>query len=289
MKRSIITVLFLCLALTTACSNNPEADTPLSVSTSATPDPALVKENQELKEKVEALTKELEEVKNEPGNLLKLAQDNAKEYPNTAKDKIKTLLEKYPASAEAVTAKELLAEIEKKEKEEAAIKVAEEAQAKAEEARKLKAALSNTRKQRDSVREIDWYYAKTSTEYADVNEAYIYIGKQEGSDPWIRFRIQYEGDDWLFINNYIFKVDGKTYTVTPGLTDVQRDNDVNVWEWYDYGVTDSDIDMLRAIASSKKTVLRYEGDQYYKDRTITSAEKKAIQTALDAYTALGDK
>jgi len=39
-------------------------------------------------------------------------------------------------------------------------------------------------------------------------------------------------------------------------------------------------------AESKHAVIRYNGSQYYRDRTITAAEKKAIQNVLLAYESL---
>lgn len=287
MNRGKILILLALVALTTSCSND-QPDTSQPTTASATADPAIINENKELKEKIAALTKEIETLKNEPGQLLKLAQDNAESNPATAKDKIATLLSKYPTTAEAETAKKLLTTIEATESKEAIAKKAEEEKKKSEEKQRLAKALSNTKTKIDEVQEITWYYAKTTTEYTDTNEIYAYLGKKEEAPPWLRLNFQYAGDDWLFIDRYIFKVDGETYTIETEYGEVERDNGGGgVWEWYDFGATSTDIDMLRAIATSTKTVLRYEGDQYYKDRTITATEKKALLTILDAYTALG--
>lgn len=294
-KRVSIIILFLCLTLIAACSNSQNQESAPAASATSTPDAALVAENKELKEKVAALTQELEALKNEPRDLLKAAQGYAKDLPSLAKDKINTLLEKYPDAPEAATAKELLATIDAQEKEQDAAmeaaatkKKADAEKAKADEEKRLKSALANVRKKTDDIQDIDYYYAKTTTSYVNENEAFIYIIKDKNTIPFLRFKIQYAGDDWLFINKYTIKTDSDTYNISPGYANVERDNNGSgVWEWYDYALSSYDFDMLHAIASSKKAVIRYEGDQYHKDRTLTSEEKKAIQTVLDAYKALG--
>ena len=45
--------------------------------------------------------------------------------------------------------------------------------------------------------------------------------------------------------------------------------------------------LARAVIDSKKTTIRYEGKQYYKDRTLSSADKAALNQVLTAYQAIG--
>lgn len=45
--------------------------------------------------------------------------------------------------------------------------------------------------------------------------------------------------------------------------------------------------IVKAIINSKTAIIRHHGQQYNKDREITSNEKKALQNILDAYEALG--
>ncbi len=44
--------------------------------------------------------------------------------------------------------------------------------------------------------------------------------------------------------------------------------------------------IVKDIINSKTNKLRYEGKQYYSDRTITSAEKQGLKNVLDAYEGL---
>lgn len=153
-------------------------------------------------------------------------------------------------------------------------------------AAELQKSLSSMRVQKDSVTNKKWYYAKSTTKYLDVNSFHLYIGQDQGSEPYLRMRIQYTGDDWLFINKYTINADGRIFTLNPSYGDVERDNDSNVWEWYDASPTSEELEMIKAIAKSKKTVIRPEGDQYYRDRTITGTEKTALSNVMNAYYAL---
>ena len=158
--------------------------------------------------------------------------------------------------------------------------------AKAKAAQELKNALSALRIKKDDVTNKKWYYAKTTTQYIDSNSLHLYMGQEQGSEPYLRFRIQFAGDDWLFINKYTINADGQVFVIEPDYGDVERDNDTDIWEWYDISPSDENIAMVKAIMNSKKAVIRCEGDQYYKDRTITSTEKKALKSVLAGYNAL---
>jgi hypothetical protein len=158
--------------------------------------------------------------------------------------------------------------------------------AKAKAAQELKNALADLRVKTDSVTNKKWYYARTTTQYIDSNSLHLYMGQEQGSDPYLRFRIQYAGDDWLFINKFTLNVDGEVFVIEPDYGDMERDNDSDVWEWYDINPSDENVSMLKAIMNSKKAVIRCEGDQYYRDRTITATEKKALKAVLTGYNAL---
>ena len=158
--------------------------------------------------------------------------------------------------------------------------------AKAKAAKELETALAALRIKTDSVTNKKWYYARTTTQYIDSNSIHLYMGQEQGSEPYLRFRIQYAGDDWLFINKYTLNVDGSVYVIEPDYGDMERDNDSDVWEWYDINPSDENVSMLKAIMNSKKAVIRCEGDQYYRDRTITATEKKALKAIFTGYDAL---
>jgi hypothetical protein len=68
---------------------------------------------------------------------------------------------------------------------------------------------------------------------------------------------------------------------------MKKESYTTIWEWYDKVVTGSDMQMIQAIANSKKTVIRFEGDTYSKDWEVPSSTKRAMQNVLDAFVALG--
>jgi hypothetical protein len=228
-------------------------------------------------EELAATAKELEEVKNAPDRLLAQAEAALPKNDLKAAQRIAAqLAEQHPGSPQAARAAEIVTLIEKAAAEQAA----------AEQAR-IAAATSKMRTEKDEVRGITFYYDKSTTPYRDVNSFHLYIGKDK-SGIWMLKSIQYQGDDWLFIENYVVKADDERYDIAADYFDVERDNSGGaVWEWYDARVTRTDLRMIRAIIASQNTTLRYNGQQYYWDRQITAAEKKALQNVLDAFVALG--
>jgi hypothetical protein len=151
----------------------------------------------------------------------------------------------------------------------------------------LKAALGKMTVKEDTVKGTKFYSPIGAPKYANANGFYIYIGQTGDSEPYLRFRIQYYGDDWLFIESFFFNVDGETFEISTSLSEMERDNDSSVWEWYDVAPTSENVAMLQKIMNSKKTVMRMEGSQYYKDKTINDAQKSAIKNTFIVYQGLG--
>ena len=150
-----------------------------------------------------------------------------------------------------------------------------------------KAALAKMRVESDTVKDLKFYIPISAPKYTNANGFYVYIGQSGGSEPYLRFKIQYYGEDWLFIKSFFFNVDGETYEISTSYGEIERDNDSNVWEWYDVTPTSKNIEMLQKIMNSKKSVMRMEGTQYYKDKTITEAQKSAIRDAFVVFQGMG--
>lgn len=146
------------------------------------------------------------------------------------------------------------------------------------------------RKLRKNVDEMEgntWYYDKTTTRYNNVNSFHLYMGTSETSAPWLRFRIQYAGDRWLFIQKYIIKTDNNTYNFVPSKR-VERDNQGGkVWEWFDESVSKKTYLMLVDVANSKSAKLRLSGRQYHKDKIISSKQKQALKNIIEAHELFG--
>ena len=161
-------------------------------------------------------------------------------------------------------------------------------QLKALKQEQAQALLANMRVEKDEVRGLTFYYSKTQPYYAD-ERCYVlpYIG-QDSTHTWLCAQYHYmDYDNWVFWTNLTFAVDDQRYYKYYNYFDVVRDNDTEVWEYVNTAdVTEDDIEMFWAIANSEKTIVRFEGDEYYSDFTVSQADKDAIREVLTAYEAL---
>ena len=144
----------------------------------------------------------------------------------------------------------------------------------------------------DKVENVSWYMHKNMPYYIDTR-CYIipYLGIR-GDNAWICIRYNYTGDDWVFWENLSIVADGKKYTKTFSYYNIVRDNESGyVWEYYDEpldinaSMDTREIEMLSAIANSEETIIRFQGDDYAYDYTVTAADKNMIKDALAIYSA----
>ena len=156
--------------------------------------------------------------------------------------------------------------------------------AKTEGAKKAKEAFSILNATEDKVQGITWYEPKERPYYADTRSYVLpYIGVQNGN-AFLRLAYWYTADDWVFWKSVTIMVDGKKYYDYFGAFNTVRDNEYgNVWEYGDKIATEENIKMLYAIADSKETIVRFQGDDYHYDLTISASDKKAIKNVLTAY------
>lgn len=146
----------------------------------------------------------------------------------------------------------------------------------------------------DKVRGIAFYYAKGFPYYnsygywgADVRCFCLpYMGIQ-GDSVWLRMVCDYTSGDWVFFEKITFAVDDERYYKTFNYFDVTRDNAYGkIWEYVDIDVGSEEIELLYAIANSESTIIRFEGDDWYDDFTVTQNDKNAIKEMLEIYEAL---
>jgi hypothetical protein len=132
---------------------------------------------------------------------------------------------------------------------------------------------------------IVWYQPKSSPIYRNANGFYCYFGTKNGVPNVLRIVHQYYSDDWLFIRQYKFSIDGKAYSYTP--SDMKTDNDSGIWEWSDE-VVDSEIkDIINALIVCKSAKIRLEGRQYYDTKTIIPSQIKSIKETVELYQLMG--
>ena len=144
----------------------------------------------------------------------------------------------------------------------------------------------------DFVRGMKFYYPAAFPRYTDYwaadQRSFVlpYVGRDADS-VWLRLVCNYTDDDWVFFKKITFAVDSERVTKTFNYFDVTRDNDSgDVWEYVDLDVYSSEVSLLQKIANSTTTVVRFEGDDYYRDVTISAKDKEAIRQCLEVYTLL---
>ena len=186
------------------------------------------------------------------------------------------LADKHPGTQEAKRAAEIVTLIEK----------AAASKAAAEQTR-IAAATSKMKIEKDDVRSITFYKDKTTEDVSLSNQFYAYIG-QKDKRVWLRLYVLFYGKEWLFVRKLTIKTGDQVHEIVPQYDEFGRDNSAySVWEWYDGAVTNKEIQIIKAIIAADKPVVRFDGQTYYSDYTITTAEKKALQNVLDAFVALG--
>lgn len=134
-------------------------------------------------------------------------------------------------------------------------------------------------------RGLTWIVPKSAPKYTNQNGIYCYFQKDVDGVSNFRIRIQYYAEDWLFIRKYQFSIDGEAYEFIPN--NVETDHDSNVWEWCDEKLTISNIEIVKALSTSKNAKIKFVGRQYHDIRTITKREIEGIKDALDLYVAMG--
>jgi hypothetical protein len=116
---------------------------------------------------------------------------------------------------------------------------------------------------------------------------YPYI-TQKGDDFWLRLKIVYRPDTLIFIEKYVVTTPDRTFTIEPNLDRLGETVDVD-WidgksvEKFDGFVADKDLEMLRAVATSPATEVRFVGSQGEDSFTLSATERKIVASILAAY------
>jgi hypothetical protein len=138
---------------------------------------------------------------------------------------------------------------------------------------------------KDEFEETQWNTPSSAPTYRNEPGIYCYFSNSDVARN-LRFVLQYCSDDWLFIRDAKFLVDGDVFDYFP--KEVKRDNgDGGIWEWWDESVSINDVTMLKKISKSKSAKVKLKGDKYYDIITITNKQKLDIKRALEYYEALG--
>jgi len=148
------------------------------------------------------------------------------------------------------------------------------------EVERRNALLRTLEKKTDDFNGITFYKHPTEPHYADTRTYFLpYLAKKDDR-VWMRFQAHYTSDSWLFVKSLSFNIDGQVHRFPNA--DWKRDNDSEIWEWADVSVDKSLEELLLQIANSKKTIARFDGQQYYDNVTVSAGDKQAIKDMITA-------
>lgn len=141
-------------------------------------------------------------------------------------------------------------------------------------------------KKYDDVNGIMWFYSKQTNHKVWSNMASLYIGKDK-SQVWLRLKMSYYGDDWIFFENAYLSYDGNTITIPfDRYSDKKTENSGGmVWEWIDVNVDSQLLSYLNDFVSGGTPKMRLSG-KYTHTRNLSAKELKSMQEILLAYDVL---
>ncbi len=236
----------------------------------------LLDQNKKLEVEVANLKAELEAYKNTPDRLYYTVPELVKNKNIDSLTVVCKKLEKYhPTSDEYQKAQSALKKlIDEREK-----------MVKAEQAKRMQA-VYKLKKEYDDVRGVTWYYNPYFTHYNNTNFMSLYIGQTKADGRvWLRLKMSYEGDNWIFFENAYLSYDENTRPIIFSKKETDVGYGGQVWEWIDVSVDNELLAYLKDFANGKSLKMMLSG-KYSKTRKISNTERNAIKDVLLAYDVL---
>ena len=240
-------------------------------------------ENARLLTQIDSLNNELAAYKYAPSKLLAEAQLCAKNKDKTSVIRILDQLKKYhPAATECGEVEKLINKLEAEEK----AKIAAQKRKKEQEKQERLRAVKKLKKEVDDVQQITWYYNPYFTHYNNTNLTSLYMGERNGN-IWLRLKMSYTGDDWIFFEQAFLSYDGNTQQILFNRYDDKETDHAqgDVWEWIDVSVSESYLAFLKEMVNGKSVKMQLTG-KYTRTRTLSVNEKRAIKEMILAYEVL---
>ena len=152
---------------------------------------------------------------------------------------------------------------------------------------------SKIRIDKDEFRGLTFIEPKTAPKYRNRNGVYCYIATDENYAPLnLRFVFQYYSDEWLFIENMIFNIDGDNVSVYPLNKNRDCGDGGMIWEWCDETVdyhTDVTPTFISWLSNASKVKVKLSGSKYYDTKTLTAEQISSIKDIYELYLSLGGK
>ena len=150
-------------------------------------------------------------------------------------------------------------------------------------------ALKRLKKRVDEFSGVTYYTHPAEPRYADTRSYLLPYIVEKGGAVYLRVELHYTADSWLFVDSASLNIDGKITPFNVPDSSWKRDNDSEIWEWSDTQVTPQMRALLKEVANSKKTIVRFDGRQYYDDFTVKDQDKAAIRDIFAAEAVLKDE
>lgn len=173
------------------------------------------------------------------------------------------------------------------ERERIATEEAEKAEREAEKKAELEQLSKCFNEKKDEFSDKIWIHPKDEPKYRNRNATFCYFMKRNGTVSNLRFVFQYESDDWLFIKDLIFNIDGKVFEYRRLDFETDCGYGGRIWEWCDLQLTD--VTLINALENAKNVKIKMNGEKYYDTRTLKAATITSIQNTIKYYKALGGK
>ncbi len=145
----------------------------------------------------------------------------------------------------------------------------------------------------DEFSDYTWVKPKNRPLYTNRNGIYCYFAIKSGKPENFRLVFQYYADDWLFIKNFIFNIDGENIQIIPLNMETDCGYGGKIWEWCDESVSNIRITInevfISKLANATTVKVKLNGSHYYKVITLTPAQIKTIKDTYKYYCALGGK
>src|SRR4030095_2253644 len=137
----------------------------------------------------------------------------------------------------------------------------------------------------DDIEGTTWYSPDPADNYKTA--VYLYIGQKQTGQPWLRWKIRYYGDDWLFIRRYRVKIDDAGAVTVLPTRDIKRENSGgSVWETFDE-LASNHADVLNRMLAGNTIHLRMEGSEGHEDIQLGAEQLQRMRDVLLVFRYLG--
>ena len=115
----------------------------------------------------------------------------------------------------------------------------------------------------------------------------LYI-KLKNKTPLYMLKIRYDSDEWLFVRSYKIAADDYRWQ-SPNYRFNRDHSSRGVWEWINIPVRRKEILLAKKICNAKKTIIRFQGEHYYRDSVLSDEQKNGIKKIIKLFNLLNKK